>query len=466
MDEQTTATGAAAGEAEGTGRERYDPRAIEPKWRRRWEESGLYRTDLTLASGRQKFYNLMEFPYPSAEGLHIGHVYTYGGADTNARFQRMRGYEVFEPMGFDAFGIHSENFAIKRGVHPTVLTARNVTHFRENQLKRIGNRFDWSHEVDTTDPRYYRWTQWIFIQLFKAGLAVRKSAAVNWCPNDKTVLADEQVINGHCERCGALVERRELEQWFLKITDYADRLLENLKTLDWSERVKTAQRNWIGRSEGLQFALAVAGDPERSIEAYTTRPGTIYGVTFVAISPQHPLAAAISDEEHVAAVASYAEEAARLRTGDHAGEARPDNGVFTGRYAIHPLTHERVPIWVASYVLMEYGTGAIMGVPAHDSRDMIFARAMGLPIRTVVAPVGQTTAAENAREDATGEAFTEYGVVTHSGAYTGMPSAEAIPAIIAAFEAQGIGSRSVKYHLRDWLISRQRYWGPPIPIIY
>jgi leucyl-tRNA synthetase len=441
----------------------YDFAIFEPKWRDRWEASGVYQADLRHAP--KPYYNLMMFPYPSAEGLHVGNMYPYTGSAIHGRWMSMRGYDVFEPMGFDAFGIHSENFAIKRGVHPTVLTARNVTHFRENQLKRIGNRFDWSHEVDTTDPRYYRWTQWIFIQLFKAGLAVRKSAAVNWCPNDKTVLADEQVINGYCERCGALVERRELEQWFLKITDYADRLLENLKTLDWSERVKTAQRNWIGRSEGLQFALAVAGapgDPSQSIEVYTTRPDTIYGVTFVAISPEHPLAAAISDDAHAAAVAAYAGEAARQRSGDFAEEARPDTGVFTGRYAIHPLTGERVPIWVASYVLMDYGTGAIMGVPAHDSRDMSFAQAMGLPIRTVVAPVGQTTAAE----DATGEAFTEYGVVTHSGAYTGMPSAEAIPAIIAAFATQGIGSRSVKYHLRDWLISRQRYWGPPIPIIY
>ena len=438
----------------------YDFAIFEPKWRDHWAASGIYQTDLRHAP--RPYYNLMMFPYPSAEGLHVGNMYPYTGSDIHGRWMSMRGEDVFEPMGFDAFGIHSENFAIKRSVHPTILTARNVAHFREDQLKRIGNRFDWSHEVDTTDPRYYRWTQWIFIQLFKAGLAVRKSAAVNWCPNDKTVLADEQVINGHCERCGALVERRELEQWFLRITAYADRLLDNLKTLDWSERVKTAQRNWIGRSEGLQFAMAVAGDPEHSIEAYTTRPDTIYGVTFVAISPEHPLAAAISDEAHKGAVVAYAAEAARQRSGDFAEEARPDSGVFTGRYAIHPLTHERVPIWVASYVLMDYGTGAIMGVPAHDSRDMTFARAMGLPIRAVVAPAGQTTASENASD----EAFTDYGILTNSGEYTGVPSAEAIPAIIGAFEAQGIGSRSVKYHLRDWLISRQRYWGPPIPIIY
>lgn len=438
----------------------YDFATFETKWRERWEASGIYQTD--LQSARKPYYNLMMFPYPSAEGLHVGNMYPYTGSDIHGRWMSMRGYDVFEPMGFDAFGIHSENFAIKRGIHPTILTARNVTHFREDQLKHIGNRFDWAHEVDTTDPRYYHWTQWIFIQLFKAGLAERKSAAVNWCPNDKTVLADEQVISGHCERCGALVERRELEQWFLKITHYADRLLENLKTLDWSERVKTAQRNWIGRSEGLQFAMAVAGDPSRTIEAFTTRPDTIYGVTFVALSPQHPLVDAITDEAHTSAVAAYVKEANRQRTSDHTEEVRADTGAFTGRYAIHPLTGEQIPIWVASYVLMEYGTGAIMGVPAHDSRDMTFAQAMGLPIRTVVQPTGTQTTTEGTEQ----QAFTDYGTLLNSGEYSGMASAEASSAIIAAFEARNSGSRTVKYHLRDWLISRQRYWGPPIPIIY
>jgi leucyl-tRNA synthetase len=437
----------------------YDFATFEAKWRERWETSGIYQTDLEGA--RNPYYNLMMFPYPSAEGLHVGNMYPYTGSDIHGRWMSMRGYDVFEPMGFDAFGIHSENFAIKRGIHPSILTARNVIHFREDQLKRIGNRFDWAHEVDTTDPRYYRWTQWIFVQLLKAGLAERKSAAVNWCPNDKTVLADEQVINGHCERCGWLVERRELEQWFLKITNYADRLLENLKTLDWSERVKTAQRNWIGRSEGLQFAMPMAGDASHTIEAFTTRPDTIYGVTFVALSPQHPLVAAITDEAHAAAGTAYV-AANRQRPADHADEARPDSGVFTGRYAIHPLTGEQIPIWVASYVLMDYGTGAIMGVPAHDDRDMIFAQAMGLPIRAVVRPTGAHAHAD----DADAKAFTAEGVLVNSSAYSGMTSAEASSAIIAEFEAREIGSRSVKYHLRDWLISRQRYWGPPIPIIY
>jgi leucyl-tRNA synthetase len=437
----------------------YNFATFEAKWRARWEDRGIYQTDLEHA--QKPYYNLMMFPYPSAEGLHVGNMYPYTGSDIHGRWMSMRGYDVFEPMGFDAFGIHSENFAIKKDIHPTILTARNVAHFRENQLKRIGNRFNWSHEVDTTDPRYYRWTQWIFIQLFKAGLAERKSAAVNWCPNDKTVLADEQVINGHCERCGWLVERRELEQWFLKITKYADRLLENLKILDWSERVKTAQRNWIGRSEGLQFTMTVAGDASRTLEAFTTRPDTVFGVTFVALSPLHPLVASITDEAHTVAVTAYV-DANRQRPADHTEEARPDTGVFTGRYAVHPLTGEQIPIWVASYVLMDYGTGAIMGVPAHDDRDMIFARAMGLPIRIVVKPTSNHAATDHASD----EAFTDFGVLVNSGAQTGMMSDEASSAIIAEFEVRMIGSRSVKYHLRDWLISRQRYWGPPIPIIY
>src|SRR3989440_922949 len=265
---------------------RYDFATFEAKWRERWEREKLYQVDLYHA--RRPYYNLMMFPYPSAEGLHVGNMYSYVGSDIHGRWMAMQGYDVFEPMGFDAFGIHSENFAIQRGIHPRVLTARNVERFREQQLKRIGNRFDWSHEVHTTDPRYYRWTQWIFLQLFKNGLAERKTAPVNWCPKDKTVLADEQVIDGHCERCGTLVERRWLEQWFLKLTRYAQKLLDNLQWLDWSERVKTLQRNWIGRSEGLEFAMEIAGMPDVRVQVYTTRPDTIFGMTFVALAPMAP----------------------------------------------------------------------------------------------------------------------------------------------------------------------------------
>ncbi|MDE3230050.1 MAG: class I tRNA ligase family protein, partial [Chloroflexota bacterium] len=327
---------------------RYDFAAFERRWRAEWEASGVYRVDIERAP--RPFYNLMMFPYPSAEGLHVGNVYAYVGSDIQGRLMAMRGYDVFEPMGFDAFGIHSENFAIKRGEHPAKLTARNVERFRERQLKRIGARFDWSHEVNTTDPAYYRWTQWIFIQLFKMGLATRETGVVNWCPNDKTVLADEQVIGGHCERCGALVERRELPHWALRITHYADRLLENLETLDWSERVKAAQRHWIGRSTGVEFALAVAGHADASVSVFTTRPDTVFGVTFVALAPEHPLAERVATPERIAAVREYRagaaaraaeRERAREEADASAGVAAP-TGVFTGAYAIPPMTGEPV----------------------------------------------------------------------------------------------------------------------------
>ncbi len=414
---------------------------------------------------RKPYYNLMMFPYPSAEGLHVGNVYAYVGSDIHGRMMAMRGYDVFEPMGFDAFGIHSENFAIKRGEHPARLTARNVERFREEQLKRIGNRFDWSHEVNTTDPSYYRWTQWIFTQLFRMGLAERKTGVVNWCPNDRTVLADEQVINGHCERCGALVERRSLPHWALRITRYAGRLLDNLDMLDWSERVKAAQRNWIGRSYGVEFSLPVAGRAETGVAVFTTRPDTIYGVTFVVLAPEHPLVDVISPPERRDAIAAYRVEAATRRAARQQArdrnedeDAAPPTGVFTGAYAIHPMTGERVPIWVADYVLMEYGTGAIMAVPAHDERDWAFAHAMGLPVRFVVRPEGEISAPD--------APYTGEGVLTASERFTGLTSREASEAIGAWFEEQGTGKRVARYHLRDWLISRQRYWGPPVPIIY
>ncbi|HEU0025589.1 MAG TPA: leucine--tRNA ligase [Ktedonobacterales bacterium] len=441
----------------------YDFAAFEQRWSEEWEARGLYRVDIDHP--RKPYYNLMMFPYPSAEGLHVGNVYAFVGSDIHGRWMSMRGYDVFEPMGFDAFGIHSENFAIQRGEHPASLTARNVARFRETQLKRIGNRFDWSHEVNTTDPGYYRWTQWIFTQLFRMGLAVRKTGVVNWCPNDRTVLADEQVINGHCERCGALVERRALPHWALRITHYADSLLDNLDALDWSERVKAAQRNWIGRSYGVEFSLPVAGRVELGVAVFTTRPDTIFGVTFVVLAPEHPLVDEITTPERRGAIAAYRTEAAARRVArqqardrDVDEPATPPTGVFTGAYAIHPMTGEQVPIWVADYVLMEYGTGAIMAVPAHDERDWAFARAMGLPVRFVVQPVGEISAPD--------APYTGEGVLVTSEQYTGQGSREASEAICVWFEESGTGRRMARYHLRDWLISRQRYWGPPVPIIY
>jgi leucyl-tRNA synthetase len=445
--------------APATPRRAYDVAAIERHWGDEWERTAAYQTD--LAHARQPFYNLMMFPYPSAEGLHVGNMYSYIGSDVQGRWHAMNGDDVFEPMGFDAFGLHSENFALKRGVHPRPLTAENVARFRE-QLRRIGNRFDWSHEVNTTEPSYYRWTQWMFVQFFKAGLVERKTGIVNWCPNDKTVLADEQVIAGHCERCDALVERRELPQWYFKITKYADRLLENLDWLDWSERVKAAQRNWIGRSTGVEFALAVADHPGTEVRVFTTRPDTIYGMTFVVLAPEHPLVAQITAPERRVEVEAYVAASARARP-DESGSERAVTGVPTGAFAVHPLTGERVPIWAADYVLTEYGTGAIMGVPAHDERDFAFAHAMGLPVHAVVVPVAPDAEVPASSADS---AFTSAGVLVDSGDFTGMTSAEARAAIGAALEARSIGSAVVKYHLRDWAISRQRYWGPPIPIIH
>lgn len=402
----------------------YDFAAFEAKWRTRWEESGLYRVDLWHAA--RPYYNLMMFPYPSAEGLHIGNVYSYVGSDVHGRFQAMQGYDVFEPIGFDAFGIHSENFAIKHGIHPRITTANNIRNFRR-QLESIGNRFDWSHEVNTTSPAYYRWTQWIFLQLFKGGLAERKKAAVNWCPQDKTVLADEQVINGRCERCDTPVERRWLEQWFLKITRYAQRLLDNLDHLDWSERVKAAQRNWIGRSEGLEFAVSILGMPEQTLWVYTPTPEAIEGMTFIALAPQHPLIDCITSAAQREAVEQY-QAARQIATG--AGQTM--TGAFTGAYALHPKTSERLPIWVADYV-GEYGVDALMGAPASSELDLAFAQAMGLPVRAIE-PLEPVEAAR--------------------------------AAAMGWFETRGLGRRAVKYRLRDWLISRQRYWGPPIPIVY
>lgn len=437
----------------------YDFARIEGHWCEAWERAGIYRVNLRQA--KRPYYNLMMFPYPSAEGLHVGNMYAFVGSDIYGRWRAMQGEDVFEPMGFDAFGIHSENFAIKHQLHPRPTTARNIGHFRE-QLRRMGNRFDWSHEISTTDPAYYRWTQWIVVQLFKAGLMERQRRMVNWCPHDQTVLADEQVIAGHCERCGTLVERRELEQWALKITRYADRLLKNLETLDWSERVKAAQRNWIGRSEGLKFTMRVVGQPDVTLSVFTTRPDTIYGVTFVALAPRHPLVERITSPAQRAAVVAWQTAMATAPASEEA--TRPPTGAFTGAYAVHPLTGEEVPIWVADYVLLEYGTGVVMGVPAHDGRDLAFARAMGLPVRYVIAPEGDSS--PRAEHGDAEEAETAPGVLVDSGAFTGMRSEEAAAAISAEFEARGQGQRATTYHLRDWIISRQRYWGPPIPIIW
>jgi leucyl-tRNA synthetase len=455
----------------------YDPAAIEEKWQERWEKRGTNHTDID--AGVRPFYALMMFPYPSAEGLHVGNLFAFTGNDIYGRFQRLQGHTVFEPLGFDAFGIHSENFALKVGTHPAHLIPKNIDNFRR-QLKRAGLMVDWRYELSTTDPVYYKWTQWIFLALFKRGLAYKKRAAVNWCPNDKTVLANEQVIAGECERCGAKVEQRYLEQWFFRITEYAQRLLANLDWLDWSESTKLAQRNWIGRSDGAEIAFRVQDLEELAgtitaeggmtgeytaqtidIRVFTTRPDTIFGATYMVLAPEHPLVDALTTDEQRDAVASYKKAAANQDLVTRK-VTREKTGVFTGSFAINPATQQPIPIWIADYVLMEYGTGAIMAVPGHDERDFEFATVFNLPIVRVVAadgsrdhgaPLAPFTQSDNAH-------------LVSSAQFTGLPVAEGKAQITAWLEANGHARGFVNYRLHDWCISRQRYWGPPIPIIY
>ena len=432
----------------------YDPREVEAKWRKKWLETGIYEPD--LGGAREPYYMLMMFPYPSAEGLHVGNVFAFTGADIHGRFSRMQGKDVFEPIGFDAFGIHSENFALKVGRHPKELIAQNISHFRE-QLARLGGAFAWNHTVESTDPAYYRWTQWLFLKLFEAGLAYRKKAPVNWCPSCKTVLADEQVIQGLCERCDSAVEKRDLEQWFFAITKYADRLLDHLDSLDWSEVVKTAQRGWIGRSDGARLTFHVRGS-DQTVDVFTTRPDTLFGATFLTLAPEHPLALEVAQEAELPGVKAYIDAATRA---DDESRQDPANksGVFTGAYAVHPLTGLDMPIWVASYVLGGYGTGAVMGVPAHDERDFAFARVHDLTIRTVIE-------GPNPEDNEGDAAYSGPGILVNSGPFDGLSVDEGKAAVTARAIELGFGEPRTTYHLRDWLISRQRYWGPPIPILY
>jgi leucyl-tRNA synthetase len=446
----------------------YRPDQVEAKWQARWAERKTNEPDLDRAA--RPFYNLMMFPYPSAEGLHVGNMFAFTGADTYGRFKRLQGFDVFEPIGYDAFGIHSENYAISVGVNPGKLIPQNIANFRR-QLRRIGGMFDWRHELSTTDPSYYKWTQWLFLQLYKAGKAYRKAAAVNWCPKDKTVLANEQVINGHCERCDSLVEQRTLVQWFFRISEYADRLLVNLddkSKMDWSESTVLAQRNWLGRSEGAEIVFplgsGVAGQQGsgEELRVFTTRPDTLFGATFMVLAPEHPLVDTLTTKDRRSEVDAYRKMvSAKDLVSRKVGE-REKTGVFTGSYAVNPATGSQIPVWIADYVLMEYGTGAIMAVPGHDDRDFEFARRYRLPIVRVVSPE-----AEGA-EEPLDTAYTENlsGRLVHSGEFDGMPAAEGKAAITRWLEGRGAGKGVVQYRIHDWCISRQRYWGPPIPIIY
>lgn len=443
--------------------ERYNPKKIQSKWQKKWLSAKNLQPKMEkstkpfLAQGSQdfgvkpKFYNLMMFPYPSGEGLHVGHVYAFGGADTFGHFKKMQGYDVFEPMGFDSFGIHSENYAIKIGKHPQELIEETTKYFREEQLEKLGALFAWDQEVITSDIHYYKWTQWLFIQLFKQGLALRKKASVDWCPSCKTVLADEQVIGGKCERCSSDVIQKDLEQWFFKITDYAQKLLDNLDHIDWSETTKTMQKNWIGRSEGTEIDFEVKGH-DFKLKIYTTRPDTIFGATFMVVAPEHPQIDQLITKDNKENISKYISEAKNKTEVERATEK---TGLFTGSYAINPLTKKETPIYVADYVLLGYGTGAIMAVPAHDQRDFEFAKKFDLEIQPVIA----------GGEDKT-KAYEEAGKLINSGEFSGLESKTAKEKISDYIEKHNIASKKVNYHLRDWLISRQRYWGPPIPMIF
>jgi leucyl-tRNA synthetase len=438
--------------------ERYDPAAVEARWQRLWRERGTNSVD--LAGAPRPYYTLMMFPYPSAEGLHVGHAFAFPGVDIHGRFRRLQGYDVFEPIGFDAFGIHSENYALKVGTNPKILIPKIIDNFTR-QLTRLGLMVDWGHTVDTTSPEYYRWTQWIFLKLYERGQAFRKKAPVNWCPSCQTVLANEQVIDGECERhAGVKVEQRLTEQWFFKITDYCERLLKNLDWIDWSESTKTAQRNWIGRSEGAHIDFPLAADRARKLRVFTTRPDTLFGATYMVLAPEHAWVEELTTPAQRAAVDAYRERVARMDLVSRKA-VKEKTGVFTGAYAINPVTSREIPIWIADYVLAEYGTGAIMAVPAHDQRDFEFAQAFGLPIVRVIAAAGQSA------DTPLGEqAYDGPGRMVNSGRFDGLEAEAGKRAVTAWLAEQGVGEAQVQYRLHDWCISRQRYWGPPIPIIY
>lgn len=435
----------------------YNPAEIEAKWQQSWTNDNLYKTDTT--SNKPKFYALSMFPYPSGN-LHMGHVRNYVITDVIARQKRMQGYRVLHPMGWDAFGLPAENAAIERGIHPATWTYQNIDHMR-GQLQKLGLSVDWEREVATCSPNYYQWTQWIFLKFYQAGLAYQKDGMVNWDPIDQTVLANEQVdADGRSWRSGAMVEKKALKQWYFKITDYAEQLLTDLEQLSgWPEKVRTMQANWIGKSIGANLEFPIVGKAEK-IAVFTTRPDTVYGVSYVVLAPEHPLTAQVTTPEQKVAVETFIAEVGAQSEIDRTAEDKPKRGVPTGAMAINPFTGTEVPIWIADYVLYEYGTGAVMGVPAHDVRDFKFATQYQLPISQVIAPPSQNT------EEPLTAAYTEAGTMINSSQFDGLDSVAAKQAIVAYAEQQAYGNGKIQYRLRDWLISRQRYWGVPIPIVH
>jgi leucyl-tRNA synthetase len=440
----------------------YDPSSVESKWQKHWREAGVHHADFLKA--KKPYYNLVMFPYPSGDKLHIGHWYNFAPADSHGRFLRMRGHDVFEPMGFDAFGLPAENYAIKTGVPPAESTAKNIETMIA-QLTRMGCMYDWDAMVNTSSPEYYRWTQWLFLEMYKNQLAYKKEAPVNWCPSCQTVLANEQAQDGSCERCGTAVVQKHLAQWFWNTRKYAERLLDGLDDLEWPEKTKAMQRNWIGKSQGAEVRFTVdmneehprweSPDAQPEIAVFTTRPDTLFGATYMVLAPEHPLVDTITHPRHRGEIERYREQTQKKTDMQRTELNKEKSGVFTGTFAINPVTGDRIPIWVADYVLVNYGTGAVMAVPAHDERDWEFAKKHDLPVRVVVA--GGT------KED---EVFTGDGTAVNSGFIDGLSTPEAKKRMIAWLEDEEKGRCHTTYRLRDWLVSRQRYWGAPIPIVY
>jgi leucyl-tRNA synthetase len=436
---------------------KYAYKEIEEKWQKYWEDNKVYKTD--LSNTKNPLYCLVMFIYPSGAKLHCGHWYNYGPTDTWARFKKLKGYNVFEPIGYDSFGLPAENYAVKTGVHPFDSTMTNIDDIR-GQLKSMGCMYDWNSELKTCVPEYYKWNQWLFLQLYKKGLAYRKNAPVNWCPKDQTVLANEQVLgDGTCERCGTQVIQKNLTQWFFKITDYAEELLSGLEEIHWPEPTIKKQRNWIGKSTGAEVEFKIV-DSDKTMTVFTTRPDTLFGVTYVVIAPENPLVQEIVKDEFKESVSNYIENAKTLTELDRTSTVKEKTGVPTGAYAINPVNGEKIPIWVSDYVLATYGTGCVMAVPAHDERDFEFAQKFNLPVKKVILAPGEDADAP------LNEAYTDPGIMINSGKYNGIESVNGIKQITADLEAANQGKKKINYKLRDWLISRQRYWGTPIPVIH